>query len=85
MDKNKWDIVEKQQYGAVNAGVSQEEWIKPKSDKVVLYHLKKDISTVLRAEAKNQIKESRSAQRKEIFRFTYCEKSAIILLRGKRK
>lgn len=42
MDKNKWDIVEKQQYGAVNAGVSQEEWIKPKSDKVVLFHLKKE-------------------------------------------
>lgn len=44
MDKNKWDIeqpIEKQQYGAVNAGVSQEEWMKPKSDKVVLYHLKK--------------------------------------------
>lgn len=45
MDKNKWDIeqpIEKQQYGAVNAGVPQEEWMKPKSDKVVLYHLKKE-------------------------------------------
>ncbi len=45
MDKNKWDMeqpIEKQQYGAVNAGVSQDDWMKPKSDKVVLYHLKKE-------------------------------------------
>lgn len=45
MDEKKWKMeeqVERQQYGAVNAGVSKEEWLKPKSDKVVLYHLKKE-------------------------------------------
>ncbi len=38
MDEHK---IEQQQYGAVNVQVPKEEWIKPKSDKVVLYHLKK--------------------------------------------
>lgn len=38
MDEQK---IEQQQYGAVNVQVPKEEWIKPKSDKVVLYHLKK--------------------------------------------
>ena len=39
MDEQK---IEQQQYGAVNVQVPKEEWIKPKSDKVVLYHLKKE-------------------------------------------
>ena len=41
MDEQK---IEQQQYGAVNVQVPKEEWIKPKSDKVVLYHLKKEKS-----------------------------------------
>ena len=40
MDEKKWKI-EQQQYGAVNEQVPKEEWIKLKSDKVVIYHLNK--------------------------------------------
>lgn len=34
--------VEEEQYGAIHAAVPEEEWIKPKSNKVVVYHLKKE-------------------------------------------
>ena len=40
--KIKMKNVEEEQYGAIHAAEPEEEWIKPKSNKVVVYHLKKE-------------------------------------------